>query len=94
MSAANAQINLDAPAVLKKWPSRNNERVSATLGGPYTTLEGTLYKCVRRFMDKPIRQRHLYEIHTAPQTDLVRAVMSAEHIVEIARRWELIRSGD
>jgi hypothetical protein len=36
-------------------------------------------------MDKPIKQRHLYEIHTVPQTDLVSAVLSAEHIVEIAR---------
>ena len=90
MSAANAQINLDAPAVLKKWPSRNNERVGVTLGGPYTTLNDTLYKCVRRFMDKPTHQRHLYEIHTARQTDLVRAVMSAEQIVEFARLWDFL----
>jgi hypothetical protein len=90
MSAANAQINLDAPAALRKWPSRFNERVSATLGGPYTTVEGSLYECFRRFMDKPVHQRHLYEIHTAPQSDLVRAVMSAEQIVEFARLWDLL----
>ena len=35
--------------------------------------------------EKPINQRHLYEIHTAPQTDLISAVLSAEHIVEIVR---------
>jgi hypothetical protein len=44
-----------------------------------------LGECIQEFMAKPIGQRHLYEIHTAPQTDLVGAVMSAELIVEIAR---------
>jgi hypothetical protein len=34
---------------------------------------------------KPANQRHLYEIHIAAQIDLVSAVLSAEHIVEIAR---------
>jgi hypothetical protein len=28
----NAKINFDAPATLRKWPSVNNERVSASLG--------------------------------------------------------------
>ena len=83
---ANVQIDFNAPAVLRKWPSLNNERVSATLGArPYLVFEGSLDECVRLFMDKPTHQRHLYEIHTAPQTDLVSAVMSCEHIVEIAR---------
>jgi hypothetical protein len=27
----------------------------------------------------------LYEIHTAPQPDLVSAVLSADHVVELAR---------
>jgi hypothetical protein len=80
------QIDFDAPAVLRKWPSLNNERVSAALGAhPYLVVESTLDECVRQFMNKPSRQRHLYEIHTVPQTDLVSAVLSAEHIVEIAR---------
>ena len=30
-------------------------------------------------------QRHLYEIHTAPQSDLVGTILSTEHIVELAR---------
>jgi hypothetical protein len=30
-------------------------------------------------------QRHLNEIHTAPQSDLVGAILSTEHIVELAR---------
>jgi hypothetical protein len=42
-------------------------------------------RCIRQFLAKPANQRHLYEIHTAPQTGLVSAVLSAEHIVEIAR---------
>ena len=29
----NAEINFDAPATLRKWPSLNNERVNASLGG-------------------------------------------------------------
>jgi hypothetical protein len=30
-------------------------------------------------------QRHLYEIHTAPQSDLVTAILSTEHIIELVR---------
>ena len=86
MVSGTVQIDFDAPAVLRKWPSLNNERVSAAPGArPYLVVEATLGECVRQFMNKPIRQRHLYEIHTAPQTDLVGAVLSAEHIAEIAR---------
>jgi hypothetical protein len=36
-------------------------------------------------MRLPEAQRHLYEIHTAPQSDLVSAVLSTDHIVELAR---------
>ena len=80
------QINFDAPATLRKWPSVKNERVSASLGArPYLIIDGTLDECIRRFMAMPIPQHHLYEIHTAAQSDLVSAVLSAEHIVELAR---------
>jgi hypothetical protein len=41
--------------------------------------------CIRAFMTKPINQHHLYEIHTAPQAELVTAVLSANHIHELAR---------
>jgi hypothetical protein len=82
----NAEINFDAPATLKKWPSINHERVSASLGArPYLILDGTLDECIRKFMSQPSSQHHLYEIHTAAQSDLVSAVLSAEHIVELAR---------
>ena len=79
-------INFDAPAALRKWPSLNNERVSATLGArPYLIVEGTLDECIRKFMATPVGQHHLYEIHTTAQSDLVSAVLSAPHIVELAR---------
>jgi hypothetical protein len=39
---------------------------------PYLIGEcGTLDECIRQFMELPEAQRHLYEIHTAPQSDLV-----------------------
>ena len=86
MSEPGVHIDFNAPAILKKWPSLNNERVSAALGArPYLVVDGSLDECLQQFLAKPAGQRHLYEIHTAPQADLVSAVCSAEHIVEIAR---------
>jgi hypothetical protein len=80
------EINFDALAVLRKWPSLKTERVSASLGArPYTVFDGTLDDCIRQFMAKPESQHHLYEIHTAPQGEIISAVMSAEQIVELAR---------
>ena len=76
-------IDFDTPATLRKWPSVRNERVSNSR--PYLVSEGTLDDCIRRFMAKPIGQHHLYEIHTAPQGELVSAILSARQIVEIAR---------
>ena len=82
----NAEIDFDAPATLRKWPSVNKERVSAALGArPYMIIDGTLDECIRKFMAMPVGQHHLYEIHTAAQSDLVSAVLSAAHIVELAR---------
>jgi hypothetical protein len=82
----DAQINFSAPAVLRKWPSLNNERVSAALGArPYLIADGTLDECMRQFMAKPVSQHHLYEIHTAPQQNLVGAVLSVEQVVDLAR---------
>jgi hypothetical protein len=83
---ADTMINFDAPAVLLKWPSIKNERVSTADGArPYAIVEGTLDYCIRQFLAKPISQHHLYEIHTAPQGELVSAVLSGNHILEIAR---------
>jgi hypothetical protein len=84
--AADIQLDFDAPATLRKWPSIKNERVSTADGGsPYLIIDGTLDDCIRAFMTKPINQHHLYEIHTAPQAELVTAVLSANHIHELAR---------
>ena len=86
MADKEAQINFDTPGTLRKWPSLNNERINASLGArPYMIIEGTLDECIQRFMSQPPSQHHLYEIHTAAQSDLVSAVLSAEHIVELAR---------
>ena len=83
---SNTRIDFGAPATLRKWPSVNNERVSVSLGArPYMIIDGTLDECIRRFMLQPKSQHHLYEIHTAPQADLVSAILSADHVVELAR---------
>jgi hypothetical protein len=80
------QIDFSAPATLRKWPSVSNERVSASLGArPYLIIDGTLDECIGRFMSQPESQQHLYEIHTAPQSDLVSAILSADQVVELAR---------
>lgn len=86
MPHTDPQIRFDVPAALRKWPSINNERTGVgDDAGPYLIVDGTLDDCIRKFMAKPASQRHLYEIHTAPQGDLIGAVSSAEHILEIAR---------
>jgi hypothetical protein len=77
-------VNFDAPAVLRKWPSLRNERRTEGTG-PYLLVDGTLGECIREFMAKPTALRHLYEIHTAPQPPFVSAVLSGEHIAELAR---------
>ena len=83
---SDSQIDFRAPAKLRKWPSVNSERVSASLGArPYMIIDGTLDECVRKFMSQPKSQHHLYEVHTAPQPNLVSAILSADHVVELAR---------
>jgi len=80
------QIDFGAPATLRKWPSVNNERVSASLGArPYLIIDGTLDECIQKFVLQPKSQHHLYEIHTAPQSDLVSAILPADLIIELAR---------
>jgi hypothetical protein len=48
-------------------------------------IKGTLNECIQQFMLQPEAQHHLYEIHTAPQSDLVGAILSTDHVVELAR---------
>lgn len=86
MPGNRVHIDFTAPAVLKKWPSKNNERAKGGLWpNPYLVLDGTLDECIRKFTAQPVAQRPLYEIHTAPQGELVPAVISAELMIEIAR---------
>jgi hypothetical protein len=88
----DTQIDFSAPAILKKWPSLNNERVSAALGArPYFIADGTLDECIQGIMSRPQSQHHLYEIHTAPQSDLVSAILSADHVIELARLWNFLK---
>jgi hypothetical protein len=83
---SDTRIDFSAPAILRKWPSVNKERASAALGArPYMIIDGTLDECIQRFMQQPESQRHLYEIHTAPQSDLVSAILSGDHVIELAR---------
>ena len=82
----DSKVDFSAAATLRKWPTLNDQRVSASLGArPYMIIEGTLDECIRKFMLQPKSQRHLYEIHTVPQSDLVSAILSTEHIVELVR---------
>ena len=86
MEETSVQINFDAPAVLRKWPTIKNELISPADGGrPYSMYQGTLDDCIRQFMAKPANQRHLYEIHTSQQGELISAVLSAGQIVKLAR---------
>ena len=87
-----SRIDFSAPATLRKWPSLNKQRISASLGArPYMIIEGTLDECIQQLMQLPEAQRHLYEIHTAPQSDLVSAVLSPDHVVELARLRDFLK---
>ena len=82
----DTRIDFSAPATLRKWPSIDKQRVSASLAArPYMIMEDTLDECIRKFIVQPEDQRHLYEIHTAPQSDLVSPVLSPDDAVELAR---------
>jgi hypothetical protein len=61
MDGTEAQINFDAPAVLRKWPSLQNQRRNEGFS-PYLLLESPLDECLRVLMKKPVGTLHLYEI--------------------------------
>jgi hypothetical protein len=85
----DSHVDFNARAVLRKWPSLNNQRRTESTG-PYMLLDGTLDECIRDFMAKPESTRHLYEIHTAPQPPLVTETLSSEHVAELARLREFL----
>jgi hypothetical protein len=84
MVNSEARVDFEAAAILRKWPSLNNQR-RAEYAVPYMVVDGTLDECIREFMARPAAVRHLYEIHTSPQLPLVSAVLSGEIVVELAR---------
>jgi hypothetical protein len=91
MPSKDTYIDFSVPAVLRKWPSKNNERNTPALWPtPYLLVDASLHECIQRFLEIPEKQQHLYEIHTAAQGELVTAVMQAELIVEIARLREFL----
>jgi hypothetical protein len=48
---SDTRIDFSAPAILRKWPSVNKERVSALLGArPYMMVDGTLDECIQKFI--------------------------------------------
>ena len=78
------EIDLNAQASLRKWPSLENERSAEVWGNvPYLVFEGTLGECIKQFLSKGAQ--HLYEIHTRPQRPLMPEVLKAEQIAELAR---------
>ena len=84
MDGTNAHVDFNARAVLRKWPSLQNQRRTEGTG-PYLLVDGTLDECIREFIAKPVAMRGLYEIHTSPQPPLVSPVLSGAHIIELAR---------
>ena len=82
-SKDNPQINFNAPATVRKWPSLGNARRSDRQ--PYHVEESTLGECLRFVLAKPEPTRKLYDISTAPQPPLVTEVLSDEHLVELGR---------
>jgi hypothetical protein len=89
---ADPKIDFSVPALLKKWPSLNKQRVPKAWGGiPYLITDGSLDECITEFTRKAEDQRHLYEIHTTPQPPLVTETLQGEHIVELARLRDYLR---
>jgi hypothetical protein len=68
-------VKFDVPAILRKWPSLNNARRNDGTD-PYMVAEGTLAACI--------------QIHTAPQPPLITEVLSAAHVIELARLQDFL----
>jgi hypothetical protein len=87
------ELELNAPAALRKWPSLNNERIPNAWGAvPYLICEGTLAVCVCKFASYPLHTRHLYEIHVTPKSGatMVLSPEQIEPLVELARFQEFL----
>ncbi len=83
---ADEEIDFNAHAILRKWPSLNNERIPNAWGAvPYLICEGTLVDCIRKFASYPVHTRHLYEIHVTTKPGTAAVVLPQEQINELAR---------
>ena len=88
---ADEEMDFNAPATLRKWPSLNNERIPNAWGAvPYLICEGTLVDCVRKFASYPLYTRHLYEIHVATKPGMAPVELPQEQINELARFHDFI----
>jgi hypothetical protein len=67
-------------------PVRTGDRVHIDM-----IFDGSLDECVREFMDKPINQRPLYEVHTVLQPALEKEILSATDLLAIASRADFPR---
>ena len=91
MTVEDIQINFNAPASLRKWPSiRNERRTDAPYPNPYLVQDGTLIECIEELLSKTASRHRLYEVHTAPQEPWVKAVLSAQHVYELMRLRKLL----
>jgi hypothetical protein len=89
----STQINFDAPATFRKWPSLKGQR--RMVGpGPYSLLDGTLGECIQLFMATPTATRHLYEIYTLPQLPFLAELVTAENIPELAQLRDFLARAD
>ena len=85
MFQESSPIVYDAPADLKKWPSRNGQRLNGK-SRPYLVFNGTLADCIRELLAKPVKGISLYDIVTEPQPAFNKNVLSPGDAAEIAMR--------
>jgi hypothetical protein len=85
MFQESSPIVYDAPADLKKWPSRNGQRLNGN-SRPYLVFNGTLADCIRELLAKPVKGISLYDIVTEPQPAFNKNVLSPGDAAEIAMR--------
>jgi hypothetical protein len=51
----DTRVDFNAPAILRKWPSIDKERVNPALRARPYMIEGTLVECIQQFMQCPNR---------------------------------------
>ena len=87
LSVGQGKVDFSAAAVLRKRPSLNSQPArQVEWPSPYLVFDGELGECIEQFLAKPPGQRHLYEIHTVAQGEIVGEVMNSDQIVELARK--------